>query len=191
MNMDFIEVRWHGRGGQGAKTASQLLAEAAILDGKHIQSFPEYGPEREGAPIRAFTRISKEKIVLHTGVTDPVIVVVIDPTLLITANVTNGLPEDGILLVNTEDTPADVRKKVDFQGGQVYTVNATKIALDTIGRNLPNTPMIGALLKAVELVTLENMKNIITHKFLKKLGQKGVDGNINALERANKEVIKG
>lgn len=191
MNKDLIEVRWHGRGGQGAKTASQLLAEAAILDGKHIQAFPEYGPEREGAPIRAYTRISKDKITLHTGVTDPEIVVVIDPTLLKTANVTSGLPKDGLLLVNSEESPEQIRKKVNWNDGKVYTVNATKISLEALGRNLPNTPMIGALIKAIEMVSMENMKQIIKEKFEKKLGKKGVDGNVEALERAYKEVIEG
>ncbi|MDD3625873.1 MAG: 2-oxoacid:acceptor oxidoreductase family protein [bacterium] len=191
MNTDFIEVRWHGRGGQGAKTASQLLAEAAILDGKHIQAFPEFGPEREGAPIRAFTRISKELIKLHTGVTNPGIVVVIDPTLLISANVTNGMPDDGILIVNTEESPEDIRKKLNYKKGKVFTVDATTISLETLGIPMPNTPMVGALLAAAPIVSMEKMKNIIEEKFLKKMGQKVVDKNVQALDRAYKEVKKG
>ncbi|HDS08583.1 MAG TPA: pyruvate synthase [Firmicutes bacterium] len=191
MNKDLIEVRWHGRGGQGAKTASQLLAEAAILDGKYIQAFPEFGPEREGAPIRAFTRISKDPIKLHTGVTNPGIVVVIDPTLLKSANVTDGMPDDGVLVVNTTETPAEIRKKINYKKGKVYTVDATSISLKVLGRDMPNTPMIGALLSAVELVSIENIKKKIEETFLKKLGSKVVDQNFQALESAYKEVKNG
>jgi pyruvate ferredoxin oxidoreductase gamma subunit len=147
-----MEIRWHGRGGQGAKTAAMLLAEAALDAGKFIQAFPEYGPERAGAPIRAFTRISDDKIDIHCAVTNPHIVVVIDPTLVGPVNVTDGIDEDGLLLVNTNKTPGEIREMVNMKGGKVYTVDASKIALETLGRDLPNTPMLGALVAATSLI---------------------------------------
>ena len=185
------EVRFHGRGGQGAKTAADLLASTALETGKHIQSFPEYGPERAGAPIKSFTRISDGEITLHCGVTNPDIVVVIDASLLESQNVTDGLGDDGILLVNTPGKPDSIRKITGFNKGRVFTVNATQISLDTLGLPLPNTPMLGALLKATELVSLENLKKSVEKKFLKKIGEKKVRGNLESIERAYKEATEG
>jgi pyruvate ferredoxin oxidoreductase gamma subunit len=186
-----LEVRFHGRGGQGAKTAADLLATTALETGKYIQAFPEYGPERAGAPMKSFTRISDEPIYLHCGVTNPDIVLVIDPTLLETIDVTEGLGDNGILMVNTEDTPGTVRKKVNFKNGKVFTVNATKIALETIGSPLPNTPMLGALLKAVEIVPVDKLKQSVKDKFLKKIGEAKVQGNLDSIDRAFKEAVSG
>ncbi|MFP4497486.1 MAG: 2-oxoacid:acceptor oxidoreductase family protein [Vulcanimicrobiota bacterium] len=183
-----LEIRWHGRGGQGAKSAALLLAEAAMDAGKYIQGFPEYGPERAGAPIKAYTRISDEQIDIHCGVTNPQIVIVIDPTLLASVPVTEGLKSDGILLVNSDKDPKTVREMLDMKDGKVYTVDANKIAMDTIKKPLPNTPMIGALIGATNLIEEKNMEKQIHHKFFSKLGQKGVDANIEAVKRAIKEV---
>ncbi len=188
---NLIEIRWHGRGGQGAKTAAQLLAEAAMSEGKYIQSFPEYGPERAGAPIKVFTRIADKPINLHCGVTNPDIVVVIEPTLLNTINVTEGLPKEGILLVNTDQSPEEIRKKLAFPKGRVYTLNATKIALETLGMPLPNTPMLGALLKAKELVSLKSLEKKLQDKFLKKIGEEKTKGNLESIRRAYEEVKEG
>ena len=188
MAKKILEIRWHGRGGQGAKTAAQLLAETALEEGKFIQSFPEYGPERAGAPIKAFTRISEEPITLHCGVTNPQIVVVIDPTLLDAVNVVEGLFDDGILLVNTEKTPKQIREKLGFNKGRVFTLDATKIALDTIGLSLPNTPMLGAVIKAAGIVSLEGAEEKLKKKFLKKIGEKKTMGNIESIRRAVKEL---
>lgn len=188
---DLMEIRWHGRGGQGAKTAAQFLAESALEEGKFIQAFPEYGPERAGAPIRAFTRIAGSRIYIHSGVTNPEVVVVIDPTLLKTIDVTEGLPEDGVLLVNTEKSPQDIRKQLNFKKGKVCTVDATKIALDTLKLPMPNTPMLGALLKVKPLVSLEQLKKRVETKFLKKIGDKKTKANIEGIERAHKEVKIG
>lgn len=185
---NILEVRWHGRGGQGAKTAAQLLAETALEEGKFIQSFPEYGPERAGAPMKAFTRISKEPINLHCGVTNPQIVVVIDPTLLDAVNVVEGLLDDGVLLVNTEKTPKQIREKLGYNKGKVFTLAATKIALETIGLPLPNTPMLGAVIKAVGIVALEKVEEKLKKKFLKKIGEKKTMGNIESIRRAVKEL---
>jgi pyruvate ferredoxin oxidoreductase gamma subunit len=183
-----MEVRWHGRGGQGAKTAAMLLAEAALDAGKYIQAFPEYGPERAGAPIRAFTRISNDKIDIHCAVTNPHIVVVIDPTLVGPVNVTDGLDDDGLLLVNTNKTPGEVRELVNMKGGRVYTVDASKIALETLGRDLPNTPMLGALVAATSLIDQGVMEEKIREKFLDKMGEKGVKANLDAIHKAAAEV---
>ena len=183
-----IEIRFHGRGGQGAKTAAELLATTAMETGKFIQAFPEYGPERAGAPIESFARISDEPIYLHCGIDSPDIVVVIDPTLLESVNVTEGLDDKGILLVNTTESPQSLRKKINFSKGRVLTVNATKIALETLGMPLPNTPMLGALLKATEIVPLESLKTSVRNKFLKKIGEAKVKGNLDSIDRAYKEV---
>lgn len=187
---ELTEVRWHGRGGQGAKTAAQFLAEAALDAGKFIQAFPEYGPERAGAPIRAFTRISDNPINIHSSVTNPDAVVVIDSTLL-TQEVLEGLPENGILIVNTRESAADVRKKLGHNTGKVAVVDATKIALDTIKATMTNTPMLGALLKVVPVVSMEAIQEKIRKKFLKKIGEKKTESNLEAIKRAYNEVKVG
>lgn len=184
-----IEVRWHGRGGQGAVTASKLLATSALAEDKYIQAFPEYGPERMGAPIQSFTRISETPIKIHCHVTNPDIVVVLDPTLLKAVDVTEGLTEDGVLIINTEESAAEVRKKLNLNNsGKIYTVDASKIAQETLGKPLPNTPLIGALIKATELLSLNNVLNDIEDKFKKKFSSEIVEGNINAIKRAYQEV---
>lgn len=183
-----IEVRWHGRGGQGAVTASKLLATSALSEDKYIQAFPEYGPERMGAPIQSFTRISDEPIKIHCHVTNPDMVVVLDPTLIGTVDITEGLSEDGIIVVNTSESPAQIRKKLNLKGRKIFTVDASKIALEELGRPLPNTPMIGALIRATGLLKLENVINDIKDKFSGKFSQKIVDGNVNAIKRAYQEV---
>ena len=184
------EVRWHGRGGQGAKTAAQFLAEAALDSGKFIQAFPEYGPERAGAPMRAYTRISDRTINIHSGVTNPEAVVVIDPTLL-TTQVLEGLSEDGILVVNSPESPSDIRKKLGCKGGKIATVDATKIALETVKIPMPNTAMLGALVKIMPVVSLEAVQEKIKGKFAKKLGEEKTKANLEAIKRAYNEVKVG
>jgi len=188
---DLLEIRWHGRGGQGAKTAAQFLAEAALDIGKSIQAFPEYGPERAGAPIRTYTRISDREIRVHSPVTHPDIVAVIDPTLLDTVPVTDGLGPDGILVVNTSESPDAVREKLKFKKGKVTVCDATKIALETLGMPIPNTPMLGALLKTKAIVPIEVLEKEVRHKFLKKIGEKKTDANIAAIRRAFEEAKIG
>ncbi len=185
------EICWYGRGGQGAKTAAQLLAEASLAEGKYIQAFPEYGPERAGAPMKAFTRIADEPINLHCGVNCPQIVVVIDPTLLNLVDV-NEIAEKGILLVNIDKPPFQIRKeRFGLFKGKIYTVNATKIALETVGLPLPNTPMLGALIRAVEIVPLKSLEEKLKEKFLKKIGEEKTKANIQGVYRAYKEVVWG
>jgi len=187
---EFIEIRWHGRGGQGAKTAATFLASAAISAGKYGQGFPEYGPERRGAPMRGFTRISDEPITRHDPVESPKVVVVLDPTLLEIVDVTEGMPDDGIILVNTSFPPSTVREKLKLPKGKykIYTVDATKISIEELGRAIPNTPMLGALIKATGIIDIDEIYRDIKEKFSKKFPEKIVQGNINAIKRAYEEL---
>ena len=189
---DLIEIRWHGRGGQGAKTASLLLADAAFNTGKYIQGFPEYGPERMGAPITAYNRISKNPITIHSNIYEPDYVVVVDDTLLSSVPVTDGLKEDGAIVINTTKTPEELRKLLKGYNGNVYTIDAKKVSLETLGKYFPNTPMLAAIIKVTGIMTdeelLEDMKKSFKHKFAKK--PEVIDGNMKALEMALKEVKK-
>lgn len=186
---EMLEVRWHGRGGQGAKTAAMLFAETAIDEGKHGQGFPDYGPERMGAPMRGFTRVSDNPILVHSGIEEPQIVVVLDQTLLDSVDIIEGIPEDGLIIVNTHLKPKEIREKLKLKGRKVYTLNATQIALDTIGRPIPNTVMLGALIKLTNLFDIEVMEKNITKKFTKKYGEKVAIGNVKAIKRAFEEVV--
>lgn len=188
---ELTEIRWHGRGGQGAKTAALLFADAALSEGKHIQAFPEYGPERMGAPVQSFNRLSDEPITLHCGVESPGVVVVLDSTLMNSIDVTAGLGEDGILLVNTSDSPQETRRKAGFSKGKVFTVDASKISVEEIGKNIPNTPMLGALIKATSLIDFEQMIKETEKKLTKKFRRKPemIKGNVKAIQRAYEEVV--
>jgi len=187
-----LEIRWHGRGGQGAKTAALLFGEAAMSLGKYIQAFPEYGPERMGAPVASFNRISDEPITLHCGITNPSIVLVLDPTLMDSVDVAAGLPEDGKLIINTSLSPKEIRKKLAFKGGKVYTVDASKISKETIGREIPNTPMLGALIKVSAFLKIEEVIKDLELKLKKKFSSKLeiVAGNLSAVKRAYQEVAE-
>lgn len=185
---ELTEIRWHGRGGQGAKTASFLLAESLIEQGKYAQGFPDYGPERMGAPIRGYNRISDEPVRLHCDVQSPGIVVVLDATLIGSDDITAGLLPDGIVLVNSPGSATEIRDKLNLKGGKVFTVDATGIALDEIRRPIPNSPMIGALLKVSGLADIDGMASIVRQKFEGKFSQETIDGNIKAMKRAYEEV---
>ena len=180
------EIRWHGRGGQGVVTASRLLAEAAMSEGKHVQAFPEFGPERTGAPIRGFTRISDEKIRVHSQIYDPNMVVVLDPTLLETINVTDGLIKGGKIIVNTDLSPSDLEKKLGLKNVKTYTVDATKIALDVLGRPITNTAMLGAVVKVEPLTSLNSICESVSQRFPGTIGEK----NVQAIKKAHEEVIE-
>ena len=185
-----FEVRWHGRGGQGAKTAALLFGDAALSTGKYIQAFPEYGPERMGAPVQSFNRISEKPIRIHSGIEEPDVVLVLDVTLVGQVDVTKGLDkEKGILIINTPLSPEEMKKKLGYEG-KVYTVNASVISTETIGRNIPNTPMIGALTKITGMLEigalLEDTKKKLSAKFRNR--PEIVDGNLKAIERAYNEV---
>ena len=184
------EIRWHGRGGQGAKTAATLMGEVAIAEGKYGQGFPEYGPERMGAPIRGFTRISDEPINQHCAIEHPDVVVVLDPTLLDTVDVCENVKDGGVVIINTNQDGKIIMDKLSKKDINLYLVNATQIALEEIGRPIPNTPMIGAFVKATEILQLITVNKDLEKKFGKKFSQKIIDGNLNAVQRAYEEVTK-
>jgi pyruvate ferredoxin oxidoreductase gamma subunit len=188
MGKDSVEIRWHGRGGQGAKTAAGMVAEVAVSAGKHGQGAPEYGAEREGAPIKAYTRISEDVIKVHDAIYYPDIVIVLDETLIESESVTDGLAEDGILLVNTERSPEQVREELQMQGRKIYTVDATGIAIDEIGRPIPNTVMTAALAKVTGVVHADDVKKSIKKKLGAKLSEAVLQGNMTAVDRGFKEV---
>jgi pyruvate ferredoxin oxidoreductase gamma subunit len=182
------EIRWHGRGGQGAVTAAKMVAELALGQGKYFQAFPEYGPERSGAPIVAFTRVSDEPIQIYAGVEHPQIVVVLDPSLLGIIDVTKGAPADAVVLVNSEMSPAELRKHYGLKGSRLFTIAATRIATETIRRPIPNTPMVGALTRITGLFPIDEVVEFLRVDFGKKFPPKVVEGNINAITRSYEEV---
>jgi pyruvate ferredoxin oxidoreductase gamma subunit len=188
MAQKMTEIRWHGRGGQGAKTAAGLVAQVAMEEGKFSQGFPEYGPERMGAPIRGFTRISDGPVKVHSPITTPDVVVVLDDTLLATVDVAEGLSKGGAVIVNTKKPPEDVSAQLSSKDVSVWTVDATQISIDELGRDIPNTPMIGALIKATGVVDMDGLKKSIEKKFMGKFGERVVKGNLKALDRAHGEV---
>jgi len=180
-----LEVRWHGRGGQGAWTASELLARAAISEGKHIQSFPEFGPERMGAPVTAFTRISTEPIRLHCAVYNPDVVAVLDPTLLKSVNVADGLSEEGgKIIVNTKEEPAEIRKQLRSDKGKLWTVPASEISLKIMGMSITNTAMLGAVARVTGAVSLETIEKMVKGRFRADVAEK----NFAVVKEAYEEV---
>ena len=189
---NLIEIRWHGRGGQGAKTASLLLADAAFNTGKYIQGFPEYGPERMGAPITAYNRISDEPITVHSNIYYPDYVVVVDDTLLDSVDVTAGLKEDGAIVINSTLENSVLKEKLKGYSGAIYKIDARKISMETLGRYFPNTPMLAAIVKVSKVMPeeafLEDLIGSFKHKFAKKPDV--IDGNMKALQMALKEVEK-
>ena len=189
---NMIEIRWHGRGGQGAKTASLLLADAAFNTGKYIQGFPEYGPERMGAPLTAYNRISDTPIRIHSNIYEPDYVVVVDDTLLESVDVTAGLKETGAIVINTTKSKDYLEKALKGYKGDIYTIDARKISEEALGKYFPNTPMLAAIIKVAKIMTdeelLADMEGSFKHKFAKK--PEVIDGNMKALEMALKEVKK-
>jgi pyruvate ferredoxin oxidoreductase gamma subunit len=191
MSGQMIAIRWHARGGQGAKTAAIFVAEAVVEKGKFGQGFPEYGPERRGAPMRGYTRISDVPIRRHCSIQHPDIVIILDPTLLDSpaAEVTAGVTENCTFLVNTGESPLEIKRRLKVNGNPVYTVNATQIALDCFGKSIPNMPMIGALLRVIDLMTIEELQACLGEKFKSKFSQAVIDGNQAAVARAYEELV--
>jgi pyruvate ferredoxin oxidoreductase gamma subunit len=186
---EYIEIRWHGRGGQGTVTAAKLLAQTVLRAGKYVQAFPEYGPEREGAPLRAFNRISNNPIIIHTQVTEPNIVVVVDKTLLESIDVTEGLRKNGILVINLNISAEEIRKKLKIDDNfKICQVDANKISFETLGKIFPNTPMLGALLKITNLVNLDVLLTEAKETFSKKFNEKVLNANLEAIKRAYNEA---
>ena len=189
---NLIEIRWHGRGGQGAKTASLLLADAAFNTGKYIQGFPEYGPERRGAPITAYNRISNNPIRIHSNIYEPDYVVVVDDTLLESVNVTAGLKDTGAIVINTTQDAEYLKSKLNGYTGEIYAIDARKISMDILGKYFPNTPMLAAIVKVSQIMTeeefLKDMEGSFKHKFAKK--PEVIEGNMKILKVALQEVKK-
>ena len=189
---NMIEIRWHGRGGQGAKTASLLLADAAFNTGKYIQGFPEYGPERMGAPITAYNRISTKPITIHSNIYEPDYVVVVDDTLIESVDVTAGLKKTGAIVINTTKDGEYLKKHLKGYEGEIYIIDARKISMETLGKYFPNTPMLASIVKVSNVMTneefLNDMQGSFKHKFAKK--PEVIEGNMKALEMALKEVEK-
>ncbi len=188
-----VEIRWHGRGGQGAKTACLLLADVAFSSGKHVQGFPEYGPERMGAPITAYNRITDEHCKVHSNIYTPDYVVVVDETLLKSVDVTKGLKESGALIINSRKSPEEVRPMLGGYKGKVCTVDAEKISMETLGRNFPNTPMLAAVVKVSNVIDkdrfIRDMRESFEHKFHNR--ESIVEGNMKALVKGMDEVKVG
>ena len=186
-----FEVRMHGRAGQGAKSGSQMLAEAAFKQGKWIQAFPEYGSERRGAPTVSYTRISDKALRTHEPITNPDAVMVFDMGLIRAVPVTAGLNEEaGILIVNTTKSVEEIRQIIGFKG-KIYVIDATGISLDLLKIDAPNVPMLGALVKAANIVPLEAVEEIIKETFLEKMGMEKVEKNIQGLHKGYEEVRNG
>ncbi len=189
---NLIEIRWHGRGGQGAKTASLLLADAAFNTGKYIQGFPEYGPERMGAPITAYNRISDKPITIHSNIYEPNYVVVVDDTLLETVDVTAGLKKTGAIVINTTRDNEYIKKTLKGYEGEIYKIDARKISMECLGKYFPNISMLAAIVKISKIMTeeqlLSDMKDSFKHKFAKK--PEVIEGNMKALEMALQSVEK-
>ena len=190
---DIVEIRWHGRGGQGAKTASLLLADAAFNTGKYVQGFPEYGPERMGAPITAYNRISSERSTVHSNIYEPDYVVVVDETLISAVDVTAGLKKEGAIVINSGKSPEELRPLLKGYEGRVCTIDAGKISEEELGKNFPNTPMLAAIVKVSGVVDAEefvkDMEASFKHKFASK--PQVIEGNMRPLKRSMEEVKEG
>ena len=188
-----IEIRWHGRGGQGAKTAALLLADVCFKTGAYVQGFPEYGPERMGAPITAYNRISDKEIRVHSNIYDPDLVVVVDETLLESVDVTAGLKKEGAIIVNTDKTPEDVRPLLNGYEGRVYTVDARSISIEALGKYFPNSPMLAAAVAVSGVMDRESfireMRASYEHKFAKK--PEVIEGNMKALTMTFAALTEG
>ena len=187
---NLTEIRWHGRGGQGAKTAALLLADVAFQTGKYVQGFPEYGPERMGAPITAYNRISDTQIRVHSNIYDPQYVVVVDESLLEAVDVTSGLKKEGAILINTARPREEIIPHLKGYEGKVCTIDAHKVSMATMGRYFPNTPLLAAIVKVAGIMDeetfLREMRASFSHKFASK--PEVIDGNMAALKMALKEV---
>lgn len=186
------EIRWHGRGGQGAKTAALLLADVAFQAGKHVQGFPEYGPERMGAPITAYDRISDREIRVHSNIYEPDFVAVVDDTLLHSVDVTEGLKADGGILINTQKSREEILPQLKGYSGKVYLIDAHKVSMEALGKYFPNTPMLAAMVRisgVMEMdVFLREMESSLQHKFARK--PEVLEGNLKALRLALEEVVE-
>ncbi len=187
---DMLEMRWHGRAGQGIVTAAAVLAQVISKKGKYVQANPEFGAEKRGAPVIAFNRISSEPIRLHSRVRTPQIVLVVDPTLIGVVDICEGTEEDAIIIVNTPKGPAEVREKTGIKGRKIYTLDAGRISNEELGRPIPNMPILGALMKITGMYGVDDLASAITALLEKKFSPKVVEGNIKAIRRSFEEVAE-
>ena len=186
---EILEIRWHGRGGQGTVTAAKVLAEAVMAEGGNVQAFPEYGPERMGAPLRAYNRLSSKPMTIHCQVTNPAVIAVVDPSIIDTIDVTEGATDDAKFVVNTHKTVGEIRAQLGLKPAQtLFCVDANKISIETIGRVMPNTPMLGAVVRATGVIKLETLLTDIRGSFGKKFSETIIKGNLDAASRAYEEV---
>ncbi len=185
------EIRWHGRAGQGVVTAGELLAESAMNTGKYFQAFPEYGSERMGAPIKSYTRISDEPIEVHCPILEPDMVIVVNPNLLGVVDLTVGLKEEGTIIINTPDSPETIREKLAFKTGTVWCIDATKIALEELRRDIPSTMMLAVVARATDATTLESVIEVTRESLGARLRAEIVEANVRSIERAYKECVQG
>ena len=187
---DVVEFRWHGRGGQGAKTAALLLADVAFKTGKYVQGFPEYGPERMGAPITAYNRIGDSEIRVHSNIYHPNFVVVVDEGLLESVDVAKGIKDGGAVVVNSSRSPEEVRNEIRDFDGKVYTIDAKKVSVSCLGKYFPNTPMLAAAVKISGVMEKDEFLGEMEASFMHKFASKPevIEGNMNALKMAFEEV---
>jgi pyruvate ferredoxin oxidoreductase gamma subunit len=186
-----VEMRWHGRGGQGVVTVSRLLAEAALEEGLYFLSFPDYGAERSGAPILSFLRIGPNPINDRSHIEEPDVVVVLDPTLIGRVNFLVGLKKDGFLVINSDESPERIAAQLDIKTQRVCTVNATGLAMELLGRNIPNVPILGAVLKAIPIVPLDKAAKTIESRLRGRFSERVVTANLEAFKRGAHEAKIG
>lgn len=188
-----IEIRWHGRAGQGVVTAGELLAETAMKEGKYFQAFPDYGPERMGAPVKSYTRISVQPIEVHNQILEPDVIVVVNPNLIGVVDLVEGLGDQGIVIFNTPLPPAEIREQLKLTGRpvKIWTVDATRIGQETLRRDIPSTIMLGAVIRATEIVRLESLTHMVEEKLGAKLQRHIVEANLTGLKRAYSEAVEG
>lgn len=191
MMSQMTEIRWHGRGGQGVVTAGELLGESAMETGNYFQAFPEYGAERMGAPIKSYTRISIDPIEIHSPILEPGVVIVTNDNLIGAVDITEGIRAGGTIIVNTDDSPQEVRDQLDYQDGEVWCVDASQIAVDEFGRDIPSTTLLGVVVKAVGIIELEALEETVRESLGSKLRPDIVEANVQAVARAYKECVKG
>ena len=185
---NLIEIRWCGRGGQGAVTAAKMLAETPLAQGNFNQAFPEFGAERPGGPVQRFTSKSDKRISIHCQVTEPDVSVLLDPTLLDVVDITEGVKKNGIIIVNTKESPAELRRRLDLKDRKVYTVDASGISQKALGRNIPNTPMVAAVVKAAKILDIEGVIRSFQEEYSQKFKQEVIKANVEAMRMAYDEV---
>ncbi|MBN1484000.1 MAG: 2-oxoacid:acceptor oxidoreductase family protein [Chloroflexia bacterium] len=188
-----IEIRWHGRAGQGVVTAGELLAETAMKEGKYFQAFPDYGPERMGAPVKSYTRISEHPIEIHSQILEPDVVIVVNPNLIGIVDLVEGLRDEGQVLVNTSESPAQIRHRLHLTDSpvKVWTVDAGRIGMETIGRDIPSTIMLGMVARATDLIQLDSLIQCVEEKLGEKLQRHIVEANLNGLKQAYEQAVEG